>query len=129
MSWSLRIIGKNRDKVIDGVHRQVTGGAYPTQPHPNDKIAEIIKLLLDCLPENERLGVDVESNGYIDPQGWGNAVIKIGSIPIADDLEIANPPVGVEKLCLVCAFVKPWGVFDSKTGAVVCVECRDKARS
>lgn len=129
MSWSIKIVGKSRDKVKDAVHHQITSGAYPSQPHPNDKLAEIIKEVIDRLPENDRLGIEVESSGHIDPSGWGNAVIKISSTPIADDGEIANPPVGAEKLCLVCAYYKPWGVFDSKTGAAVCVECRDKARS
>lgn len=39
------------------------------------------------------------------------------------------PPVGEVRLCLVCAYEKPWGVFDTKSGAAVCVDCRDKARS
>ena len=32
------------------------------------------------------------------------------------------------RLCIICAYEKPYGVFDSVTGACVCVECRDKAR-
>ena len=37
------------------------------------------------------------------------------------------PRVGMEVTCLLCARVKPWGTFDSNTGAVVCVDCRDAA--
>lgn len=39
--------------------------------------------------------------------------------------DLPNP--GDPKLCLICAYEKPWGVFDPKTGASVCKECRDKA--
>lgn len=44
------------------------------------------------------------------------------------DQHASTPEVGAELLCLICAFRKPWGVFDSTTGAAVCVECRDAAR-
>jgi hypothetical protein len=39
------------------------------------------------------------------------------------------PEPGELLLCIICAVEKPWGIFDSKTGAAVCIECRDKARS
>jgi hypothetical protein len=38
------------------------------------------------------------------------------------------PEPGAKLLCLVCAYEAPWGVWDSKTGAAVCVTCRDKAQ-
>jgi hypothetical protein len=34
-----------------------------------------------------------------------------------------------ELLCLVCAYVKPWGIRDDRTGVAVCIDCRDKARA
>lgn len=39
------------------------------------------------------------------------------------------PEPGASLFCLVCAYEKPWGVFDGKTGAAVCIECRDKSRA
>lgn len=39
------------------------------------------------------------------------------------------PEVGELRHCLVCATDKPWGVWDGKTGAAVCKQCRDKTRS
>lgn len=38
------------------------------------------------------------------------------------------PESGTEILCMLCAHVKPWGVFHEPTGAAVCRECRDGAR-
>jgi hypothetical protein len=32
------------------------------------------------------------------------------------------------QLCMICAYEKPWGIYSEKTGAFVCIECRDKAR-
>lgn len=32
------------------------------------------------------------------------------------------------QLCMVCGYGKPYGIFNPRTGAVVCVDCRDKAR-
>ena len=40
-----------------------------------------------------------------------------------------QPKPGDELLCMVCAHKSPWGVWDSITGAAVCITCRDKARS
>ena len=40
-----------------------------------------------------------------------------------------TPPSGKNMLCLVCARIVPWGIFDGDTGVAVCVECRDKARA
>jgi hypothetical protein len=36
-----------------------------------------------------------------------------------------TPEAGAVLKCLVCAHDGPWGVFDSITGAVVCMDCRD----
>lgn len=35
------------------------------------------------------------------------------------------PEVGELRLCLVCAYEKPWGIFHEPSGVSVCVECRD----
>lgn len=43
-------------------------------------------------------------------------------------LPVKAPLVGSVQKCLVCALNKPWGIFDTLTGATVCAECRDKAR-
>lgn len=42
---------------------------------------------------------------------------------------IDAPEIGTPWKCMICALVKPWGIWDSNTGTAVCVECRDKARS
>lgn len=39
------------------------------------------------------------------------------------------PLPGESRLCILCACDKPWGVFDSRTGAALCTDCRDKARA
>jgi hypothetical protein len=44
-------------------------------------------------------------------------------------LSIPSPAIGTPLLCLVCAYVKPWGIFDVSTGVAVCIECRDKAQA
>lgn len=47
----------------------------------------------------------------------------------AERLIALTPPTpGELRKCLICALEKPWGVFDSATGASVCCDCRDKAR-
>lgn len=33
--------------------------------------------------------------------------------------------VGRSVKCLLCAFIKPWGVYDSTTGAAVCKDCQN----
>lgn len=38
------------------------------------------------------------------------------------------PPTDALAKCLICGHSRPWGIFDQRTGATVCVECRDKAR-
>lgn len=38
------------------------------------------------------------------------------------------PPSGALLMCIICACDKPWGVFDARTGAAACIDCRDKAR-
>jgi hypothetical protein len=38
------------------------------------------------------------------------------------------PAVGEHRCCIICSRLEPWGVFDTATGAVVCVRCRDGAR-
>lgn len=35
------------------------------------------------------------------------------------------PETGTAMKCLLCAFIKPWGVFDSTTGAAVCKDCQN----
>ena len=47
-------------------------------------------------------------------------------VPLSDP---RLPAVGTPLLCLLCAYEKPWGVFDPATGASVCADCRDAARS
>ncbi len=42
--------------------------------------------------------------------------------------EFQEPPVGAIRHCIVCARYGPWGIWDSKTGATVCVSCREAAR-
>lgn len=42
-----------------------------------------------------------------------------------EPMNIPSPGVGAPLLCLVCAYYKPWGIFDSRTGVSVCEECRD----
>ena len=42
-------------------------------------------------------------------------------------MDAEMPAVGEDRLCIVCAYHKPWGIFDHDTGATVCVECRDAA--
>lgn len=54
----------------------------------------------------------------------GHAIVEVVQVK-----ELSPPPVGALMLCMICALEKPWGVFDSKTGASVCIECRDKARA
>ncbi len=44
-------------------------------------------------------------------------------------IELGPPNIGTCLPCMICAHDKPWGVFDSKTGAAVCKDCRDKARA
>ena len=38
-----------------------------------------------------------------------------------------TPAIGEVRKCLACAYHKPWGTFDTRTGATLCKECRDKA--
>jgi hypothetical protein len=40
-----------------------------------------------------------------------------------------EPESGELRLCILCAYDKPWGVWDARTGAAVCKDCRDAARS
>lgn len=48
----------------------------------------------------------------------------------ADDPErFAVPTVGTLLKCLVCALDKPYGVFSTRSGESVCVECRDRVRA
>jgi hypothetical protein len=38
-----------------------------------------------------------------------------------------TPEVGAVLKCLVCAYEKPWGIWDGKFPVAVCADCRDKA--
>lgn len=40
-------------------------------------------------------------------------------------MQIPAPATGTSLLCLLCATYQPWAIFDSSTGAAVCVSCRD----
>lgn len=40
-----------------------------------------------------------------------------------------TPVPGEARLCMICATKSPWGIWDSNSGASVCIACRDKARS
>lgn len=50
-------------------------------------------------------------------------------LDVPQQIELGPPNIGTPLLCIICAEEKPWGIFDSKTGAAVCKECRDKARA
>jgi hypothetical protein len=83
-----------------------------------------------------------ETKFFVCPACW--QLFSVGQIHDAGDDEcrkchrgkcvevatpiIPSPPIGAELLCLVCASYKPWGIFDSSTGASVCAECRDTSR-
>jgi hypothetical protein len=59
--------------------------------------------------------------------------VAVGVAPLLEwimtlETQRALPTPGAPLRCLICAYEKPWGVFDSKTGAAVCMDCRDKAR-
>lgn len=89
MSWGIRVIGKDRGKVKEVVHKQLTQYAYPNQPHSNDEVARAIAVLMDCFPKAENFAVYIKSSGHIEPNGYGNATIEITTIPpndLADDL-------------------------------------------
>jgi hypothetical protein len=40
---------------------------------------------------------------------------------------LAAPKAGLELPCMLCSRERPWGTFDSGSGAIVCVDCRDGA--
>ena len=44
-------------------------------------------------------------------------------------VSLGPPNPGTVVLCILCAYEKPWGVWDDKTGAAVCKECREAARN
>lgn len=68
--------------------------------------------------------------GQVYAQGTGTCPkCKAGKLCELERMDIPAPAVGVELLCLVCAYWKPWGIFDSRTGVSVCAECRDASRS
>lgn len=54
---------------------------------------------------------------------------SVGTMKSLEAMRIPPPAVGANLDCLVCAYVKPWGIFDSATGVAVCVDCRDAARA
>lgn len=63
---------------------------------------------------------------------WKKAVDALASLTAAKAAfprPLEPPPTGTLLLCMICAEERPWGVFDGKTGAAVCIGCRDKARS
>lgn len=47
-----------------------------------------------------------------------------------DVVSVVFSPFAIPKtgLCEICAFEKEIGIFNTKNGACICVECRDKAR-
>lgn len=51
-----------------------------------------------------------------------------GTMREIERMNIPTPPVGATLLCLVCAYYKPWGIFNSRTGIAVCTDCRDAAQ-
>jgi len=42
--------------------------------------------------------------------------------------DAATPAEGEKRLCLVCAYEKPWGLFDPATGIAVCMACKEAPR-
>jgi hypothetical protein len=44
-------------------------------------------------------------------------------------VSLGPPNPGTIVLCILCAHEKPYGVWDSNTGAAVCKDCRDAARA
>jgi hypothetical protein len=57
-------------------------------------------------------------------QVFGDNEPRINAVEVGP---FETPPVGAALLCLCCAYYKPWGVFDSNTGASVCKDCKIKA--
>ena len=63
-----------------------------------------------------------------------SVAIAVGVRPFLErliELEKSHEPpaVGEGRMCLVCAYEKRWGVFDTKTGEAVCLDCMNKARN
>ena len=90
----------------------------------------------DLLPTIERLESELferisaaQRNGLSPSMAIAAGVKPLLERLIELDKKHEPPPVGESRMCLVCAYEKPWGVFDAKTGAAVCIDCRDKARS
>lgn len=63
--------------------------------------------------------------------GWG-PYLDISVMPRLPGagVEILHefPEIGEDRLCLLCGYRRPWGLFDQVTGVCVCIECRDKAK-
>lgn len=63
---------------------------------------------------------------------WAKSEVSLAallSIKATFPKPIEAPAAGTPRMCIICACEKPWGVFDSKTGAAACIDCRDKSRS
>lgn len=95
----------------------------------------------EVLAENERLAADnvrlilelarLRVKPIVDAEREGENVGDLMNtrLSIASTADTATPEPDAELLCLICAYCNPWGIFDNRTGASVCRDCRDAARS
>lgn len=66
-----------------------------------------------------------------DPTSASHVAAKLRSLarmpydPNADPSEWSAPKVDSLRHCLLCGRFNPWGTWDSKTGACVCISCRE----
>jgi hypothetical protein len=66
------------------------------------------------------------SSSQVYEQGTGVCPqCKQGTMRELEQMNIPAPAVGARLLCLVCAYHKPWGIWDGATGVSVCLDCRD----
>jgi hypothetical protein len=79
--------------------------------------------------------IELVATCYMPQETWREAYQRLENVlrdatPDVHDFRIGHkhPELGESRLCLVCAYEKPWGIFSEKTGETVCVECRDAAR-
>lgn len=82
------------------------------------------RVMLECLRAVAAAFGEYE-NGPLPKSVHQSLGIQIQAALLADCEP--SPPTGPIH-CMVCATQQPMGVWDSKTGAAVCLSCRDKAR-
>lgn len=81
------------------------------------------RFLLSLL-DSQEASIEIEIERLRDIEEEWITAVRSGLIPIEGDTEgHATPDIGAKIICLICAFKKPWGIFDNKTGAAVCIEC------